>query len=93
MLRAKYFVICGDCLFSFDFWLVASDGTYSTSGHVIVNLKDLNDNAPQISVIFIAPDSDAPNSGKLLFRRTRNLVFELMYSQLLKKLKNGAAGN
>ena len=51
-------------LFRFDFWLVASDGTYSTSGHVIVNLKDLNDNAPSISVIFIAPDTDAPNTGK-----------------------------
>merc|ERR1719215_374068 len=54
-----------ESLNTFDFWLVASDGTYSTSGHVIVNLKDLNDNAPSISVIFIAPDSDAPNSGRI----------------------------
>ena len=66
---------------------MASDGTYSTSGHVIVNLKDLNDNAPSISVIFIAPDSDAPNSGKLLFSTNKEFKIQTVmysYSQLLK---------
>lgn len=50
-------------MFSFEFWIMASDSTYSERARVVVNIVDENDNEPNVFVAFNTPHNNIPRAG------------------------------
>ena len=59
-------------MFSFDFWVVASDSAHSARAHVRILLTDVNDNAPTLFLTFAKPHPHIPLAGTSLLGKIIN---------------------